>query len=224
MADDLPDARRLSPAEQRVLASALQGGSVREIAAELFLSDATVKTHLAHIYAKLGVNGRLELLARFGFVRDNHPPAESLPADSAISSSDRHPRVRRRTLTAVLGVGLLVAAAMGLGSWLQPGSNPADLGRLAAAEGIQSLRLDGSTLWVTTQWSSEMVVRDVAPEDVRELAIAYAIPLSVTSASVDESLLSDYGPFLLVSIVLLTAGLVLTLSRRVRRDSPSHAN
>lgn len=218
MQNDPPDASRLSPAEQRVLAAALQGGSVREIAAELFLTEATVKTHLAHIYAKLGLNGRLELLARFGSVRDTHLLPESLAEGSWVPLTERHPRVQRRTLAALFGVGLLVAAAMGLGSWLQPGTNPADLGRLAAAEGIQSLRLDGSTLWVTTQWSSEMMVRDVAPEDVRGLAIAYAIPLSITSASAGESLLSGYGPLLLVPLLVLIAGLGLTLSRRVRRS------
>ena len=30
----------------------------------MFVTPATVKTHLAHIYAKLGVSGRHEALAR----------------------------------------------------------------------------------------------------------------------------------------------------------------
>jgi len=34
-----------------------------EIADRLFVSRATVKTHLVHIFAKLGINSRSELLA-----------------------------------------------------------------------------------------------------------------------------------------------------------------
>jgi DNA-binding CsgD family transcriptional regulator len=34
-----------------------------EIAARLFVSRATVKTHLVHIFTKLGIDSRLELAA-----------------------------------------------------------------------------------------------------------------------------------------------------------------
>jgi DNA-binding NarL/FixJ family response regulator len=34
-----------------------------EVASRLFISRATVKTHLSHIYAKLGVANRTELAA-----------------------------------------------------------------------------------------------------------------------------------------------------------------
>ena len=34
-----------------------------EAAAELFISETTVKTHLAHIYAKLGVSDRAAAVA-----------------------------------------------------------------------------------------------------------------------------------------------------------------
>jgi two-component system, NarL family, nitrate/nitrite response regulator NarL len=53
-----PRAPALSPREQEVLRSAARGRSAREIADELFVSTATVKTHLQHIYEKLGVSGR----------------------------------------------------------------------------------------------------------------------------------------------------------------------
>ena len=35
----------------------------KEIAAKLFVSLATVKTHLVHVYAKLGIETRAELAA-----------------------------------------------------------------------------------------------------------------------------------------------------------------
>jgi DNA-binding CsgD family transcriptional regulator len=41
---------------------ALRGAPSREIAARLFIGERTVESHLAHIYAKLGVRGRIELL------------------------------------------------------------------------------------------------------------------------------------------------------------------
>ena len=48
--------------------SRAQGCSNREAAARLFISEATVKTHVLHIYAKLGVNDRAAAVAA-GFER-----------------------------------------------------------------------------------------------------------------------------------------------------------
>jgi DNA-binding CsgD family transcriptional regulator len=55
----------LTPAEQAVLDQALTGVSAREIAQRLSLSEATVRSHLSSIYVKLGVSGRVALLAQF---------------------------------------------------------------------------------------------------------------------------------------------------------------
>lgn len=44
--------------ELEVLKLVAAGSTNREIAERLFISEATVKTHLLHIYAKLGVNDR----------------------------------------------------------------------------------------------------------------------------------------------------------------------
>lgn len=51
----------LSPAERQVVALASQGLSNPEIGRELFMSRNTVKVHLSHAYAKLGVANRTEL-------------------------------------------------------------------------------------------------------------------------------------------------------------------
>ncbi|MEV4175102.1 LuxR C-terminal-related transcriptional regulator [Nonomuraea sp. NPDC049709] len=54
----------LTPTERTVAEYAVQGLSNPEIAARLFVSRGTVKTHLAHIYAKLHVANRTELAGR----------------------------------------------------------------------------------------------------------------------------------------------------------------
>jgi predicted ATPase/DNA-binding CsgD family transcriptional regulator len=51
----------LTPTEQSVVALAAQGLSNPDIAARLYVSRGTVKTHLAHVYAKLGVANRTDL-------------------------------------------------------------------------------------------------------------------------------------------------------------------
>ena len=58
------DAGPLTRKELEVLARLAEGRSNREIASALFVTQATVKSHLAHIYVKLGVTGRQEAMAR----------------------------------------------------------------------------------------------------------------------------------------------------------------
>jgi DNA-binding NarL/FixJ family response regulator len=53
----------LSPRELDVLQLVASGRSNREIGTALFLSEATVKSHLAHIYGKLGVRSRTSAVA-----------------------------------------------------------------------------------------------------------------------------------------------------------------
>lgn len=48
----------LSSREIELLQALASGASNRELAAQLFISEATVKTHLIHIYQKLGVDNR----------------------------------------------------------------------------------------------------------------------------------------------------------------------
>ncbi|NRQ36416.1 response regulator transcription factor [Nonomuraea sp. NN258] len=57
-----PDAT-LSPRELEVLGHVAAGLSNRQISKALFLSETTVKTHLVHIYAKLGVDSRTSAVA-----------------------------------------------------------------------------------------------------------------------------------------------------------------
>jgi LuxR family maltose regulon positive regulatory protein len=55
---------QLSQREREVLRKLAEGRSNQQIARELFISIATVKTHLIHIYRKLGARTRTEALAQ----------------------------------------------------------------------------------------------------------------------------------------------------------------
>lgn len=64
----------LTPTEREVVEMAASGATNPEIAIRLLMSRGTVKTHLSHAYAKLGVSNRTELAA-------HHPHAKrSLPS------------------------------------------------------------------------------------------------------------------------------------------------
>ncbi|MBY8883307.1 response regulator transcription factor [Streptomyces sp. PTM05] len=58
-----PEAEPLSPRELEVLALVAAGSTNREAAVRLFISEATVKTHLLHVYAKLDVKDRASAVA-----------------------------------------------------------------------------------------------------------------------------------------------------------------
>lgn len=68
----LPGGRRsvdpsgLTPKEMSVATLVTQGKTNREVAAELAVSVNTVEYHLKHIYAKLGINSRSQLIVRLG--------------------------------------------------------------------------------------------------------------------------------------------------------------
>jgi DNA-binding NarL/FixJ family response regulator len=70
---------RLTPRETEVLISMARGRSNSEIAAELYLSEPTVKTHITRIFAKLAARDRVQAIVlayESGLVR----PGSYLPA------------------------------------------------------------------------------------------------------------------------------------------------
>ena len=65
----------LSDREHEVALLAAQGMSSRDIASRLFVSTRTIDNHLQHVYSKLGVNSRDQLVAAL------RAEASALPGD-----------------------------------------------------------------------------------------------------------------------------------------------
>jgi DNA-binding NarL/FixJ family response regulator len=73
---DGPDGNSLSGREREVLELVAAGATNREAGALLSISEATVKTHLLHIYGKLGVSDRTAAVTE-GFTRGILKPRSS---------------------------------------------------------------------------------------------------------------------------------------------------
>ena len=69
-----PSTGVLTPTERRAAELAAQGYSNKEVASLLFVSPKTVEANLSRVYAKLGVQSRIELVRRLG---DEEPDAAS---------------------------------------------------------------------------------------------------------------------------------------------------
>lgn len=63
-------AASLSPREIEVLVLVARGLANKEIARELYLAEGTVKAHVSHVLAKLGVQNRVDLV-RFGMLLES---------------------------------------------------------------------------------------------------------------------------------------------------------
>lgn len=55
----------LTPRENEILKALVKGYSYKQVAADLNISLGTVRTHIEHIYGKLGVNSKAEAVAHF---------------------------------------------------------------------------------------------------------------------------------------------------------------
>lgn len=205
----------LTRAEVVVLREAMSGDSVKEIAHRLSLSPATVRSHLSSIYAKLNVDGRAQLIARYA-------ADTSLPQGT---STERPNRVARRRLVvagaaALVGMTVLVA----LVALLQPRSlTMAELTSLAERGEVSSLRHLGTTLIASTA-AGDVKVPNASVESANRLAQTHQIDLDI--AAYEPSWLEVpilAAPFAALGAALLAfAWLVLrSFDGRSRRHSPS---
>ena len=74
------DTKQLSEREQEILAFLAEGFANKEIASRLNISNATVRTHLMHIYEKLHVRCRTEAAAKYLRSRSDTPSLPFPPA------------------------------------------------------------------------------------------------------------------------------------------------
>jgi DNA-binding CsgD family transcriptional regulator len=64
----------LSAREKEVVDLIVRGSSTRQISRSLYISESTVQGHLSHVFEKVGVKSRRELLKRL-FLDNLHLPA-----------------------------------------------------------------------------------------------------------------------------------------------------
>lgn len=219
------DLSSLSDREREVLVVALTGASAAAIAQELSLTEATVRSHLAHIYAKLEVAGRVELLARMNGV----PLPDATAADGTQEPEPPSPgRARVR-------VGLLAAAivAVALGAFavlrpdLPPSTNLASVSQLVTEQHVRALDLRGDTLFVTTTDGRRFRVDGVtaqAADPLQAAVFGQGVEVSAGGDTLATTLLMATTGVLPAALAVLTVALVLRWFRRPREITPGSAN
>lgn len=214
----------LSPREREVLDVAIEGLSARDMARRLSLSEATVRSHLSAIYSKLGVSGRIELLASLqgAVARKNVPSREPAIPPSGPKSDAAKPT--RRVLA---GAALLVLVVFATGAFLAarpdlpPRADLATVSRLLAANEVTLLDLRGETLTLTERSGERLRVEGVTYDSFQPIMLV-AIGRSVTtSASSDPwSLTTELGMIGTSVLPLLLLGAALLLVARAIRRPP----
>jgi DNA-binding CsgD family transcriptional regulator len=214
------DLEVLSDREREVLALALTGLSAKAIADQLTLTQATIRSHLSRIYAKVGVGGRVELLAN---LKSQPPDRESSPPSLPVQPSPPR-RHRLWPVMAALAISVVVVGTGALFLWLRPdlppSTNLATVSQFVAQGQATSLDLHGDTLTVTTNDGRQYRVAGVDGAAFSEILTPKVLGsnVQVTISKGDEltpaSILGPVSAFAPL-IVLLVVGLVVF--RRLRR-------
>jgi DNA-binding CsgD family transcriptional regulator len=205
------DLAALSEREREVLDLALMGLSARAMADRLTLTEATIRSHLSRIYAKVGVSGRVELLAQLGGrPTDQGSPPSSPPVQPA-------PPRRRRVWPVVtaLAVPLVIVSAGALFLWLRPdlppSTNLATVSQIVDQEQATSLDLRGDTLFVTTADGRHYRVDGVGQAAFGEIALRAEANIGAT-VEVSISRGDSLTPASIVGIVSAFAPLILLVA------------
>lgn len=163
----------LSEREREILAAAIEGVTAREIASRFSLSEATVRSHLSSIYAKAGVSGRLELLARLSRRPDPTGPVDRTGVDGGGEgrrnpTGDR-PRPWAPVVAILVIIGVAVAAFLAVRPDLPSRADLATVSRLMATGQVTDLSLVGERLIVTTSDGQHLRVEGVSESQAEPL-------------------------------------------------------
>ena len=220
-----PSFSLLSPREREVLDAAIEGLSARDMARRLSLSEATVRSHLSAIYSKLGVSGRIELLASLkgAVAPKNTPPAEPEIPPPGPKSEVAKPG--RRVLAGVALLSLLVFATgafLAVRPDLPPRADLTTVSRLLAANEVTLLDLRGETLTVTERSGERLRVEGVTYDSfqpIKLVALSRSLAIS-TSANDSWSLTTELAMIATSVLPLLLLGAALLLVARAIRRPP----
>ena len=212
------DLEVLSDREREVLALALAGLSAKAIADQLTLTQATIRSHLSRIYAKVGVGGRVELLAKLkSQPPDRESPPPSLPVQPA-------PPRRHRLWPVMAAVAISVVVVGALFLWLRPDlpptTNLVTVSQLVAQGQATSLDLRGDTLFVTTADGHRYRVDGVDDATRREIfakAMAAVAKVSISSGDDTNIFVSNLGFLSATLPLVLLLVVALVAFRRFRR-------
>ena len=167
----------LTAGEAVVLRSALRGLTIRQIADELVLGQSTIKTHLAHIYAKLEVRGRIELLALLGSTAPTSGAGE-VSANSPLGEL----ALARRDEPGWRAKFVLISMADGSDE-AHVIDEMVDLRALATHDQVRALELHGNSVVVSTNSASRLTLDHINPAEVQTIAVTNGIPLTVAPTS-----------------------------------------
>ena len=221
------DLAALSEREREVLNLALTGLSARAMADRLTLTEATIRSHLLRIYAKVGVSGRVELLAQLG----GRPTDQGSPPSSPPVQPAPPRRGRVWPVVTALAVPLVIVGAGALFLWLRPdlppSTNLATVSQLVAQGQATSLDLRGDTLTVTTKDGRHYRVDGVDDVGLSEIPLSKAlssnvqVTISKGDALTPASILGPVGAFAPLFALLVVSLMVFRRLRRPPRFSPA---
>jgi DNA-binding CsgD family transcriptional regulator len=219
------DLSSLSEREREVLREALTGAPAAAIAVRLSLTEATVRSHLAHIYAKLDVAGRVELLARVKG-STHHDLRSSEPTSKPADREPPSRPLRIPFLAAGIAAVALLAFAV-IRPDLPPPSDLASIDRLVEQGKITAVDLRGDTLFVMTIDGRRYRVDGVSEQAVGPMQAAVVARGGDVSGGGDTlavTLLMVATGLLPAALVVLALPAALRWRRRPPNTSPRSAS